>query len=96
MKEYSVKISDIALDEVEAIVDYIALDSVENALNWHAKVKEKILSLDSLPERCPVADENEFFKFEVRCLLIDEYRVLFRIEKQFVEVLHIKHPRMKR
>jgi toxin ParE1/3/4 len=96
MKKYKVEILDEVLNEIESIVDYIALDSVQNALAWYEKIKECIFSLDEFPERCPLADENPHFPFEVRCLLVDEYRVLYRIVDDRVQTLHVKHPRMNR
>ena len=96
MKKYIVEISDIAANDIEEITDYIAEDSVQNALKWYEEVKEKIRSLDSMPERCPVADENPYFGFEVRCLLFNGYRILYRINGNKVEILHVKHPRKNR
>lgn len=96
MKKYKVEILDEALNEIEEIVDYIALDSTLNALNWYGNIKEKIYSLDLMPERCPIADENPAFSFEVHCLLVEGYRTLYRIKASKVEILHIKHPRMNR
>jgi len=49
-----------------------------------------------MPERCPVADESPYFDFDVYCLLAGDYRILYRINGNKVEVLHIKHPRMNR
>ncbi|VAW67724.1 hypothetical protein MNBD_GAMMA09-3556 [hydrothermal vent metagenome] len=96
MKKYIVEILDNAIVEIENITDYIAEDSVTNALNWYEDITEKIRSLDSMPERCPIADENPYFDFEVHCLLVSDYRVLYRINGNKVEILHIKHPRMNR
>ncbi len=96
MKKYIVEILDNAIEEIENITDYIAEDSVTNALNWYENTTKKIRSLDSMPERCPIADENPYFDFEVHCLLVSDYRVLYRIKGDKVEILHIKHPRMNR
>jgi toxin ParE1/3/4 len=91
--KYNVEILDEALDELEGIVDYIAVDSIVNALHWYEKVTTAIHTLDNMPKRCPLADENPAFPFEVRCLLVNNYRVLYRINGGVVEVLHVKHPR---
>lgn len=96
MKVYTVEILDNAMDEIQSIVDYIAEDSVTNALNWYSALTQKVRSLESMPERCPIANESTYFKFKVYCLLIGGYRVLYRINGDKVEVLHIKHPRMNR
>ena len=91
MKKYSVEIPDSVIDEIEEYVYFIAQDSVGNALNWYEKVKVEILKLDSLPERCAIAEENQYFDFEVRQLVIDRYRVLFRIKGNSVQILHFRN-----
>lgn len=96
MRKYIVEILDNAIEEIENITDYIAEDSVTNALNWYENTTDKIRSLDSMPERCPIADESPYFDFKVHCLLVNDYRVLYRINGNKVEILHIKHPRMNR
>ncbi len=96
MKQYHVEILDEAINELEGFVDYIAEDSVINALNWYERVKKAIFTLDKMPERHSIADENPVFPFELRCLLVEDYRVLYRINGDTVEVLHVKHPRMNR
>ena len=70
MKKYNVEIPDSVIDEIEEYVYFIAQDSVGNALNWYEKVKTEILKLDSLPKRCIVAEESQYFDFEVRQLVI--------------------------
>jgi hypothetical protein len=63
---------------------------------WHSNIYDKIETLSKMATRCPIADESEFFAFDVYCLLVVDYRVLYRISDDVVEVLHIKHPRMNR
>ncbi len=96
MKQYDVEILDDAINELEGFVDYIAEDFVMNALNWYERVKKAIFTLNKMPERHPIADENPAFSFEARCLLVENYRILYRIMGDTVEVLHVKHPRMNR
>jgi len=63
------------------------------ALKWYRGLKEAVLSLEELPDRCPVTPE----KSQLRHLLYGNkphvYRVIFRVvEKQKrVDVLHIRH-----
>ncbi|MBL1275747.1 MAG: hypothetical protein COB30_006645 [Ectothiorhodospiraceae bacterium] len=67
MKKYIVEILGNAVEKIENITDYITEDSITNALNWYEDTTKKIRSLDSMPERCPSADENPYFDFEVPC-----------------------------
>jgi plasmid stabilization system protein ParE len=94
VKKYSISTSTgSAEQEIDDYFLYIKEDSEQNAINWYFNLKDKIQSLDTMPERCPLADENPAFPFEVRCLLVNNYRVLYRINGGVVEVLHVKHPR---
>jgi len=52
----------------------------ENALRWHNKIEISINKLDTFPDRCPVAEEDQYFDFKVRQLVIGNYRALFRIK----------------
>ena len=96
MQKYSVIVTETAALELESYLDFIARDSLENAVNWYYRVYEKIQTLETMPERCHAAAENPYFEFEVYCLLVEDYRVIYRIDGDRVEVLHVKHPRMKR
>lgn len=96
IKRYEVQILDSAVDEIEAIVCYIAEDSVVNALRWFERTKRRIASLDSMPERCPIARESEDVEQEIRHLVIGDYRVLFAIKGNIVQVLHVRNGAMER
>ncbi len=65
------------------------------AARWFAGFVEAIYSLESFPERCPLAPENEHFSEEIRQLLYgagrDVFRILFTIKGDAVHVLHIRH-----
>jgi hypothetical protein len=56
--------------------------------------------LAQFPERCPIAPENSRFSLEVRQLFYERkphvYRILFTVNGDMVEVLHIRHGRRKR
>ena len=96
MQKYNVVVTETAEFEIEAYFDYIAEDSVENAINWYDNIYKKLATLADLALRCPIADENPYFEFEVRYLLINDYRAIYRVNGSVVEILHIKHPRMDR
>jgi plasmid stabilization system protein ParE len=55
-------------------------------------LESAIRSLDEFPERCVVAPEDEEVdEFEVRQLILDQFRVLFFVRERVVFVLHIRH-----
>lgn len=96
MQVFKVNIPQSVTDEIEHYVDEIAKDSVNNALKWYGEIMDKIKTLDKSPARCPYADEMAFHDFEIRNLIFGNYRILFHIEGNTVQVLHVKHGKMKR
>ena len=96
MQTYKIIITETAEYEINDCLDFIAKDSVQNAINWYDHLYEKIQTLETMPERCPIADENLYFEFEIHCLLINGYRVLYRIDMDTVVVIHVKSPNMNR
>lgn len=96
MQIFKVDVPQEVLDEIEHYVDVIAQDSVQNAVEWYLNIKKTIETLDQFPARCPYADENIFHDYEIRNLIFGNYRILFRIESKTVQILHVKHGRMKR
>ena len=71
----------------------------ETVLRWFFAMEDAIASLATFPKRCPIAPESARFPFEVRQLLYGRkphvYRILFTIENNTVNVLHIRHGRRK-
>ena len=61
---------------------------------WLAAVRDKILSLDTLPEAHPVAAESDAFDLEIRQLLVGRgtpWKVFFTVQGSMVQVLHVRH-----
>lgn len=79
--------------EREFASPYLEIHAEESdaALKCYRELKEAVLSLEELPNRCPVTPE----KAQLRHLLFGNkpHRVIFRVvEKQKrVDVLHIRH-----
>ena len=97
MKRYRIDITQgNAEQEIDSHFLYIAEDSRQNAINWYFNLREQIQSLATMPERCPLADESRSFSFDLHCLLVKGYRVLYRINGDTVEILHVKHTNMDR
>ncbi|MBI2354135.1 MAG: type II toxin-antitoxin system RelE/ParE family toxin [Deltaproteobacteria bacterium] len=88
---YSVEIAQAAERDVEAIWDYIADDSPENATAFILRLEEQIGMLEQFPERCPLIPENELLGTAYRHLLHGAYRTIFRITGRTVIILRIIH-----
>ena len=91
MKQYAIIILPNAEQDIEDAYLYIKKDSLINALNWYQEIYRKIQSLSSLPSRCPLAPENDFFEDEIRHLTILNYRILYTTTEDTVYILHARH-----
>ncbi len=96
MQVFKIHIPPTVEDEIEHYVHEIAKNSVTHALKWYGSIMGKISTLSKSPARCPYADEMAFHDYEIRNLNFGNYRVLFHIKGQTVQVLHVKHGKMKR
>ena len=88
---YEVITTQKAESDIEAAYQWIASYSPEKARLWFFDVQEAIESLANFPFRCPLAPESVTFGLEVRHLLIEKYRVLFRLDDETVYVMHVRH-----
>ena len=90
MQVYKIVLPQVLEDEIEKQAFYIAQDKPLAALQWYDDIHEKIQTLKTSPHRCPQAPESQYFDFEIKHLLIGNYRILFRIEGNTVIILHFK------
>ena len=96
MKKYRIEIKPTAEHDLELRYQQIAEDSPQNALNWYIRTIEAIEKLDILAERCPIAPEDVDIQLGIRHLIIGDYRALYFINGDVVEVLHLRHGSRKR
>jgi plasmid stabilization system protein ParE len=99
--DFSVELSHQAQADVAAIYDWLHSQEAGDAgKRWFVALRTAIDSLKSLPTRCPHAPENRDSPAEVRRLHYGRrphvYRILFAIEGDVVQVLHIRHGRRRR
>jgi len=79
-----------AESDIQEIFDFIKEDSPENAIKWYFNIQDKILTLTTLANRCPKAPESELVSYTVYHLIVGNYRVLYRIEEDTVQILHVR------
>ena len=96
MQIYNVDIPQIVAAKIREQALLIALDKPSIAVQWYDMVFEKILSLDSFPERCSESPESQYFTYIVRQLLVGDYRVLFRVVDDTVRILDFKGGRQNK
>jgi len=80
---YTVKMLDRAYRDLDGIYDYIANTLVEPeiALNIIDDIENAVLSLDSMPHRCPERKVGVYASQGYRQLFIGNYTALFRIDE---------------
>ncbi|NLG53045.1 MAG: type II toxin-antitoxin system RelE/ParE family toxin [Clostridiales bacterium] len=91
MKKYSIKITGKALDDMEAIYDYIAsnLQSPDTAIGQYDRIADAIESLDTFPQRCKLFDFEPEHSCGMRQLLVDNYSVVYIVGETEVIVLRV-------
>ena len=89
--EHSVHLDAGALEDLQRIAAWIALDSPDEARRWLDRTWNAILTLRSFPRRCPLAPETELLSLEIRQLVVGDYRILFTVTAGEVRVRHIRH-----
>lgn len=97
---FRVELSDRAQADITAIHDWLRSEKAGDAgERWFVALRQAITSLSILPARCPVAPESRESPVEVRQFLYGRkphvYRILFAIEGDLVNVLHIRHGRRR-
>lgn len=90
-KKYEVYLTQHAQVDLEHIYDYIASDSINNAIKFITQIENKVYSLENFPNRNPLIPENEYFGTDYRHLIYKKYRIIYRIVKESVFILRIIH-----
>lgn len=95
---YRIEISSVAEAEADsAFLRLSQVTSVAQASQWYSGLLKVIESLSTMPKRCKLARENEYFSQEIRQLFYGQsrnsYRILFTVleETSTVRILHIRH-----
>ena len=95
MTEYSVEVTDAAFVAIRKHARYIAIDAASpgNAKSWLEEVWDAIDSLERLPRRAPIAQEDAFVDYEVRQLIVGSHLLLFTIDdaRRKVWILGLRH-----
>lgn len=96
MKSYRVLLTPEAEAGIQSAFDYIQNESPPAAARWLQDLYNAIVTLETLPERCSVAREQEYFDEDLRQLLFKSHRIVFRIEPEnIVRVLHVRHSKRR-
>ena len=91
MEQYKVEITKEALQDMEDIYNYIALEllSPENAMGQYNRIADEILTLDTFPQRYRIMDSEPEKQMELRRMLVDNYSVFYTIRADKVIVTDV-------
>ena len=91
MKKYKVKISSLALRDMEEIYGYISekLGAPATAIKQYERIAEAIESLSVFPERFQIMDIIPKLSKDVRQVIVDHYSAVYTIEADTVTVLRV-------
>jgi len=78
-----------ALEDIEAIANFIARDSIYYAGLFTIKVFEVVEQLELFPESGRIVPELNLK--EIRELILGNYRVIYRVKEEIVEILTVYH-----
>ena len=91
MEQYKVEITKEALQDMEDIYNYIALEllSPEKAMGQYNRIADEILTLDIFPQRYRITDSEPEKQMELRRMLVDNYSVFYTIRTDKVIVTDV-------
>jgi plasmid stabilization system protein ParE len=92
VKRYEVIVTPEAEAGIVSAFQYINERSPGNAAKWLRGLYREIDTLETMPERCSLARENEYFEDTLRQLLFQSHRIIFRVEQaeRIVRVLYMR------
>ena len=95
MKTYRVIILPSAERDIGGAYEWLAEQDADAAIRWYNRLLEVIFSLDSFPDRCPIAPESKFLNADIHEIFHGrrqhKYRILFTVSGDNVYVLHVRH-----
>jgi toxin ParE1/3/4 len=89
--EYAVNLTARAERDLATLYEDINAPNSEAARNWYLGLKKEILSLGTLPLRCPVTPERANLRHLLYGRGHNTHRVIYRVTGRQVDVLHIRH-----
>jgi plasmid stabilization system protein ParE len=83
--------SPLAIDRATEISEYIARDNPLAATKWIETMFDKVQILKSSPKSCRIVPEIQ--REDIRELIYGNYRIIYRIEKEKISILTVRHGR---
>ncbi len=91
MREYPVKITETALNDMNGIYEYIAVDlqSSENAKGQYNRIADRVLELGFFPEKFRLVDFEPERSQGLRRMLVNNYSVFYVFKDEVVTVTRV-------
>lgn len=93
MEQYKVKIFPAAQNDMRDIVAYINTLSPDAAIKYYDLIIEKVETLTTMPERCPLAKDVQLRLRGYRTLFVKNYIIFYVVNSNTVEVRRILYAR---
>ena len=81
--------SELAVDRLNNIIDYISEDNIQNAISWAQGVFDNVDKLANFPEMGRILPELNNDK--IRELIHGNYRIIYKLESNFISILTIRN-----
>ena len=84
MNEYKIVYSPAALDDLEAVYEYIAftLTAPSTAKKQVDRIRSRIGSLNSMPERFVRVEWEPWFSMSIRKTVVDRYLIFYLVKPE--------------
>lgn len=84
MEKYKVIFEPLAVDDLNETVNYIAqtLKEPEIAKRIYFSIKNHLLSLEEMPYRCKLVDDERFCKMGIRKLPVENYTAFYFVNEK--------------
>lgn len=78
-----------AIDDLDEIVDYIALDNLKRALSFSGELRQAAQKIGDAPYGFSLVDRER--SADIRHKAYENYTIFYHVQRDQVEVLHIFH-----
>ena len=80
-----------AEQDIKQAYSYIAEHGPADPDSWKSDLEQKLASLESFPHRCSIAPESNHVDATIRQAVFVNFRILFSVDEQIVNVLAVRH-----
>jgi len=81
--------TELAVEKLEECADYIALDKPTAALKWAESIQESANNLVDFPNIGRQVPEIK--REDIREIIKGNYRIIYRIDSNYISILTIRH-----